>query len=939
MDRKRQRDEEAEGSQPPPAPGSGRFPSSPPGFYSDDLNDLADEVNVLEDDDAAGDIMLLDDEDDDNGEDLFGSDMENDYRENTRLDNYDPNDLDDGTEYSALDHAERAAVEAKLNRRDLEESRINRVPGAFLDDLDSEDPDAGIFQASSSQHRRRHRHRHAMEAHDMTMLMPEEEEREITLDDLKDMKGRSIVEFIAMPGPRATIQREFRHFLLSYVDERGASVYGERIRYLGEVNAESLEVSYAHLADSKPVLAYFLANSPAEMLRLMDTVAFEVVLTMFPDYDRIHPEIHVRVAELPSISSLRDLRQNQLNCLVRVYGVVSRRTGVFPQLKYVKYDCVKCGVVLGPFYQDAQNEIKIGSCYNCQSRGPFTVNSQQTVYRNYQKLTLQESPGTVPAGRLPRSREIILLWDLIDMAKPGEEIEVTGIYRNNFDASLNTKNGFPVFATVIEANHISKKEDEFAAFRLTEDDQQMIRELAKDERIGKRIVKSIAPSIYGHDNIKLGLALSMFGGVPKDVRGKLRLRGDINVLMLGDPGTAKSQLLKYVEKTAHRAVFTTGQGASAVGLTASVRKDPITREWTLEGGALVLADKGVCLIDEFDKMNDADRTSIHEAMEQQSISISKAGIVTSLQARCAVIAAANPIRGKYNPTIPFSQNVELTEPILSRFDVLCVVRDTVDPVRDELLAKFVVQSHIRSHPEYLLELRAQAQAQAEASTADGEAPLASQIADLTATLASISTAVDRVDTDIIPQDTLRKYIMYAKERVSPKLYQMDQDKVAKLYSELRRESLTHGSIPITVRHIESMVRMSEAHARMHLRDYVRSDDIDVAIRVMLESFIGAQKLSVMKGLRRAFAKYVNYARDNDELLYYLLCKMLKEKLTFYQYKHQGAMPQELHIALEEFEAQARDLNITDPRAFYETSLFSSNGFSVDEAKQILVKQF
>lgn len=186
--------------------------------------------------------------------------------------------------------------------------------------------------------------------------------------------------------------------------------------------------------------------------------------------------------------------------------------------------------------------------------------------------------------------------------------------------------------------------------------------------------------------------------MPKDPQGKHRLRGDINVLMMGDPGTAKSQFLKYVEKTAHRAVFTTGQGASAVGLTASVRKDPITREWTLEGGALVLADKGVCLIDEFDKMNDADRTSIHEAMEQQSISISKAGIVTTLQARCSILAAANPIRGRYNPAVTFSENVELTEPILSRFDVLCVVKDTVDPTVDERLANFVLNSHLRSHP-------------------------------------------------------------------------------------------------------------------------------------------------------------------------------------------------------------------------------------------------
>ena len=257
-----------------------------------------------------------------------------------------------------------------------------------------------------------------------------------------------------------------------------------------------------------------------------------------------------------------------------------------------------------------------------------------------------------------------------------------------------------MFSTIIEANHINKQEDQFAAFRLTEEDERQIRALARDDRIRKRIVKSMAPSIYGHEDIKTAIALSLFSGVSKDINHKHRIRGDINILMLGDPGTAKSQFLKYVEKTAHRSVFATGQGASAVGLTASVRKDPVTREWTLEGGALVLADKGVCLIDEFDKMNDADRTSIHEAMEQQSISISKAGIVTTLKARCAVVAAANPIRGRYNPTIPFQQNVELTEPILSRFDVLCVVKDTVDPVKDEMLARFVVGSHLRSHPNF-----------------------------------------------------------------------------------------------------------------------------------------------------------------------------------------------------------------------------------------------
>merc|ERR1712241_1440698 len=395
--------------------------------------------------------------------------------------------------------------------------------------------------------------------------------------------------------------------------------------------------------------------------------------------------IHVRITDLPLVEELRSLRQLHLNQLIRTSGVVTSSTGVLPQLSLIKYDCDKCSYVLGPFVQSQNQETKPGVCPECQSRGPFNINMEQTLYKNYQRITIQESPGKVPAGRLPRSKDAILLGDLCDTCRPGDEIELTGVYTNNYDGSLNTNNGFPVFATVIMANHILKKDDSNATKNLTDDDIKAIMALSKDERIGERIMASISPSIYGHDDIKRALALTLFGGQPKDKSDKHRVRGDLNVLLCGDPGTAKSQFLKYLEKIAPRAIFSTGQGASAVGLTAYVKKSQLTKEWTPEAGALVLADKGVCLIDEFDKMNDSDRTSIHEAMEQQTISISKAGIVTRLQARCAVIAAANPIGGRYDGSLSFIENVELTDPILSRFDVLAIVRDRVDPVRDEQL--------------------------------------------------------------------------------------------------------------------------------------------------------------------------------------------------------------------------------------------------------------
>uniref|UniRef100_A0A182SYT0 DNA helicase n=1 Tax=Anopheles maculatus TaxID=74869 RepID=A0A182SYT0_9DIPT len=419
--------------------------------------------------------------------------------------------------------------------------------------------------------------------------------------------------------------------------------------------------------------------------------------------------------------------------------------------------------------------------------------------------------------------------------------------------------------------------------------------------------------IYGHEYIKRGLALCLFGGESKNPGNKHKIRGDINILLCGDPGTAKSQFLKYTEKIAPRAVFTTGQGASAVGLTAYVRRNPTTREWTLEAGALVLADLGVCLIDEFDKMNDQDRTSIHEAMEQQSISVSKAGIVTSLQARCAVIAAANPIGGRYDPSMTFSENVNLSEPILSRFDVLCVVKDEFDPMQDKHLAEFVVASHVKNHPSKAEEIP------------DSQPQ----------------------DTMQIPQDLLKKYIVYAKENVHPKLSNMDQDKIANMYSQLRQESLSTGSLPITVRHIESVIRMSEAHARMHLRDTVQDVDVNMAIRMMLESFIEAQKFSVMKKMRSSFQKYLSFQRDHSELLFFILRQLTLDQLAYQRCKEGGRRGKEaggersrttvVEVMEKDLSERAKAIEIFNLKPFLDSELFRQNGFTYDAKRKVIVQ--
>jgi DNA replication licensing factor MCM2 len=343
--------------------------------------------------------------------------------------------------------------------------------------------------------------------------------------------------------------------------------------------------------------------------------------------------------------------------------------------------------------------------------------------------------------------------------------------------------------------------------------------------------------------------------------------------------------------------------------------DPMTREWTLEGGALVLADQGTCLIDEFDKMSDQDRTSIHEAMEQQSISISKAGIVCTLKARCAVIAAANPIGGRYINTKSFQEQVDLTEPILSRFDCLCVVRDIVDPSVDRKLADFVVSSHTKSHPSVISDER---------DAIDGSFVTTHQRREELAALEAKGQ---------IPQDLLRKYIAYARQHCHPKLHNVDHDKITKLYVNLRKTASNHGGIQITSRQIESLIRMAEAHAKMALRDFVSNEDVDVAIRTMLESFISSQKLSVRTALENKFSEYISRSRDRHELLLDVLKDLLRTAFKVEQNRlgvpAETLRQQPFRLEASDFVNSAARYNVTDVGGFYSSTLFSDEGFTYD----------
>jgi DNA replication licensing factor MCM2 len=847
-----------------------------------------DDHEKFSDDREESDIIAGDDKDNDSevsGEDLM-DDMEKDYQPIPELDRYEKEGIDDDEEVDAhrLTADDRIRVDMLLNKRDREAAMKNkRLPVAMLEDDYSEDDD---LARQLRKERQKINHEQDVDG---------EDEEDIGHLEMGEAKG-NINEWLQQPRTIKFIRNQFSNFLRNFKDERGVDVYEQRITEMCSNNKQSLEITYSHLSNKIPTLAIWVAECPSLTLPIFNEVAFELVTEVFPAYENIFKQVYVRIRDLPIEDNLRDLRQMHLNALIKIKGVITKRTGIYPQMKKVYFFC-KCGERKGPIYLNPNSETKLGNCYRCHSSGPFAPDTAETEYSNYQKITVQETPGTVPPGRVPRQKEVLLQADLVDIARPGDEVEITGIYTSKFDHNMNIQHGFPIFNTHIEANFIKRLHD-IEHTNLTEDEIREIRELSKSPNIAKRLINSVAPSIHGHTYIKTALMLAMFGGEPKDVAGKHKIRGDINVLLLGDPGTAKSQFLKYVEKTFHRVVYATGKGASAVGLTAGVIRDPVTKEWMLEGGALVLADKGVCLIDEFDKMNEQDRTSIHEAMEQQSISISKAGIVTSLQARCSVIAAANPIFGRYDPQRNFMDNVDLTDPIISRFDILSVVRDEVDYYKDKALATFVINSHIRSHPD----------------EKDPEYLAATLLDDH-------SFKIE--EEDLISQEMLKKYMIFAKKFVHPKLTDVDKEKISDFYSCIRKYSASIGGIPIGIRHIESMLRMSEAHAKMHLREYVRTDDVDVAIKMLLESFLQSQKSSIASSLRPKLMKYLSSSKDDFELLVHILKQMAKEKARYKRIVEESAETVvDIEISKEQFAMETKDIPQFTIERFFKSAEFS-----------------
>ena len=586
----------------------------------------------------------------------------------------------------------------------------------------------------------------------------------------------------------------FNEFIREFRNDEGNYIYREKVQKMTVEGEVSLIIDFDDLIKFNPELARRTIDEPKEFVVQGHRAVAEVVEIEDADYAFTTRDFFLRIYNLADSETipLRQIRAEHVGKLIMLNGIITRATVVKPLLVEGFFQCVHCNeIIIVP--QEEGRYTPPHHCENpgCGRAGPFKLLNTESKFVDWQKITIQERPEDLPPGQMPRSVTVLLTDDLVDTVRPGDRVSCIGVLQSIPDFSKKSGGKLATFHVNMNANFITPEEKEYENLEISEEEVRQIIELSQNPYVHDRIIDSIAPSIYGYRDIKESIALLLFGGVPKNLGDGLKIRGESNILMIGDPGTAKSQMLRYVARLAPRSLYTSGKGTSAAGLTVAVLRDVDTGEFTLEAGALVLADRGVCAIDELDKMRKEDRSSIHEALEQRTVSIAKAGIVATLNARCSIIAAANPKLGRYVPSRTAAENINLPVTILSRFDLIWIVRDEPNAESDQIKAKHILRLHT-------------------VGVAEHDPP--------------------------IDMDLLRKYISYAKGNSHPKLSEAAAKRLEEFYLEMRVAGEASDSpIAITARQLESLVRLTESHARIALRSEASVDDAEAAIRILRES--------------------------------------------------------------------------------------------------------
>ena len=541
-------------------------------------------------------------------------------------------------------------------------------------------------------------------------------------------------------------------------------------------------LDFMELTEFSNKLSDELIKNPEEILGIMELAIEESGLI---------EKSRVRLTNLPEVQQIRirNIRSRNLNELVVVEGIVRQASDVRPQVVNAKFECPACGTVIGVLQID--KKFREPTRCSCGRRGGFKLLSKEMV--DTQRLVIEESPDSLVGGEQPKRINVFLKEDLVEpgmeeRTTPGSRVRVIGILKE-VPVPLQTGGMSTRFELAVEVNNLIPLEETFDKLHMNEEDERQILELAEDPQVFEKLSRSIAPSIYGYEKVKKALILQLFGGVKKTKADGSTSRGDIHILLVGDPGVAKSVTLVFMASISPKGRYVVGKAATGAGITATVIRDEYLRGWSLEAGAMVLTNKGLVCIDELEKMDPVDRSAMHEAMEQQTVTISKANVQATLRAETSVLAAANPKFGRFDPYQAIAQQIDIPPTLINRFDIIFTLRDIPDRTKDEAIAHHVLMEHKREGEEM-----------------------------------------------VIPKELLRKYVAYAKQKISPKISEEAIEEIKKFYVELRNAPTTSESamrpIPISARQLEALIRLSEASARVKLNKIVTREDAKIAIELV-----------------------------------------------------------------------------------------------------------
>ena len=585
----------------------------------------------------------------------------------------------------------------------------------------------------------------------------------------------------------AALANDLEKFLKAFKDRDSNYKYFDRINNMMASGAQSLIVDYIDLDSYNPLLAKEITHKPDEYLEAFNEAVLSVLREIHPDYEQeIHEKIRVRIGNYTVQKGLREINADLINKLVSISGMVVRSSEVKPLAKKVAYKCTNCNTVTEAQLKGLVMKKPL-KCHACAEK-ELEMDPESSLFIDFQMVRLQELPEDLPAGQLPHYIEVTVMSDLVDQCRPGDRIILTGIIRIEQE-QLVPQAKTSLFRLRMEGNNIeylggragSKDTRYVERIMISTEDERQIRTIASKPDAYEKLIASFAPHIYGHEPIKEAILLLIVGSVTKRLEDGSTRRGDINVLLVGDPGTAKSEMLKFTAKIAPRGLYTSGRGSTAAGLTAAVIRDK-SGIMMLEAGAVVLGDQGIVCIDEFDKIKPEDRSALHEVMEQQTCSVAKGGIVATLNARTSILSAANPIYGKYDPYKNITENVNLPVPLLTRFDLIFIVRDSPDKEKDNLIASHILEIHRNTE----------------------------------------QAARPAIDIDLFS-----KYLAYTKQ-IEPALTPEAIDIVRSYYMDMRRIE-SEGMITVTPRQLEGLIRLASARARLLLKDMVEAEDAQRAI--------------------------------------------------------------------------------------------------------------